>query len=333
VVPRRAAGDVTIASVPKPSSAAVALPDAELIRRLEPSYPTVRFVEWDLVAPAPERRFDLVMIPYMTSYSVLAALEGLDVPVVQSPAIGFEGAEQWLPEGVTLCNAATVHELPTAELCLALLLADLRGVADSVRAQQHAEWNHHETPGLIGRRVLLIGYGGVGKAIRRVIEPFGVTTTAVATSPRVEEGIEVIAPDGIWTHLGEADVVILALPLTERTRRLADSRFLAAMKPGALLVNVGRGPTVDTNALVNAVAGGHVRAALDVTDPEPLPAHHPLWRADGVIITPHIGGHTATMRHRIEALLRRQLDALLASRPLVNVVIDRRAQSMGRDLK
>ncbi len=315
------------------TTASVALPDAQLIGLLEASYPTVRFVEWDLVAPAPQRRFDLVMLPYMTPYSVLAALDGVDVGAVQSPAIGFEGAERWLPEGVTLCNAATVHELPTAELCLALLLADLRGVADSVRAQQHAEWNHHETPGLIGRRVLLIGYGGVCKAIRRVIEPFGVTTTAVATSARVEDGIEVIASDHIWTHLGDADVVILALPLTEQTRRLVDARFLAAMRPGALLVNVGRGPTVDTDALVNAVTDGHVRAALDVTDPEPLPSQHPLWRADGVIITPHIGGHTATMRHRIETLLRRQLDALLAHQPLVNVVIDRRSQRMERDLK
>jgi phosphoglycerate dehydrogenase-like enzyme len=172
--------------------------------------------------------------------------------------------------------------------------------------------------------VVVVGQGGVGRAVVSRLKPFEVDVIRVATHHRVDGDGVVRATGELADLLPHADIVVLAVPLNPSTAGLVDRKFLAAMKPAALLVNVARGGVVVTADLVDAVRAGRVRAALDVVDPEPLPPKHTLWGLDGVILTPHVGGHSAAMRPRVVALLRRQLDALSRGAPPHNIVIPAR---------
>ncbi len=181
-----------------------------------------------------------------------------------------------------LCNARGVHEASTAELALALTLASLRGIPGFVRAQQQERWQGDFHPALADRSVLIVGYGAIGSAIEDRLTPFELTRVArVARSARTTARGPVHQLAELPALLPEADVVILSTPLNETTRHLVDAEFLARMKDGALLVNVARGPVVDTKALLAELESGRITAALDVTDPEPLPQGHPLWHAPG----------------------------------------------------
>lgn len=171
-------------------------------------------------------------------------------------------------------------------------------------------------PDLEGKRVLLLGYGSIGKAVEERLRPFGVEVLPVARHARPG----VYTPQDLPHLLPQADAVVVLLPLTPETRRLVDREFLSRMKPGALLVNAGRGPVVDTEALLEAVREGRVRAALDVTDPEPLPPGHPLWRAEGVFITPHVAGLSQGFHRRAARFLADQVGRYLRGEPLRNVV-------------
>jgi len=163
--------------------------------------------------------------------------------------------------------------------------------------------------------------GGVGTEIQKRLAPFDVELTRVGRSARTDSDGEIHGFDELPVLLPAADVVILAVPLTDDTRHLVDAAFLSATKHGALIVNVSRGPVVDTDALLTALEAEHVTAALDVTDPEPLPADHPLWRAPGVLITPHLGGHTGAMAGRVDRLVNEQIRRMLAGEPPQNVVL------------
>lgn len=181
-------------------------------------------------------------------------------------------------------------------------------------------------PSLADRRVLLIGYGGVGTAIESRLSGFEAAIDRLARTARTVRdaaGAEVAVRgfDELHAALAEAEIVILAVPLTDETRHLIDAAALAAMPDGALLVNVARGPVVDTDALVSELRSGRLRAALDVTDPEPLPAGHSLWRCPGLLLTPHVGGDSTAMLPRVRALLLRQLEHLRRGEPFENVVL------------
>lgn len=274
-----------------------------------------------MTGPPPDRHYDLVVPPYMSGPEVLEALDGTQVRLVQSQSIGYDGVADHLPSGVTFCNADSVHESSTAELAVGMIIASLRGFADFVRAQPDGVWAHAKYESLADKTVLVVGFGGVGQAIARRLEPFEVTVVPVASRHRVEDGAVIHGVDELPALLPHADVVVLGVPLTSGTDGLVDAEFIGAMKPGALLVNVARGKVVQTDALVDAVRRGAIRAALDVTDPEPLPSSHPLWTLDGVFITPHVGGHTTAMDSRVVALVRDQLERLRAGREPRNVVI------------
>lgn len=235
---------------------------------------------------------------------------------VQTLTAGVEHVRPYLPDGVTLCNARGVHDASTAELALALTLASLRGIPGFVRAQERGEWSHQALTSLADRTVLIVGYGGIGAAIERRLVPFECDVLRVARRARDH----VAGLDALPMLLGEADVVVLAVPMTEQTRGMVDADFLAAMKDGALLVNVSRGPVVRTDALLGELTSGRLRAALDVTDPEPLPEGHPLWSAPGLLISPHVGGATSAMWPRAHDLVSRQLARFAAGEPLTNVV-------------
>ncbi|MFJ4191889.1 2-hydroxyacid dehydrogenase [Kitasatospora sp. NPDC089509] len=243
--------------------------------------------------------------------------------VVQALSSGTDGlreALRRLPRRVVLCNAKGVHSRSTAELALSLVLCSLRGMPDFTRAQDLRLWKPEMHPSLYGRSVLIVGYGSVGSAVEDLLVPFGCAVTRVARTDRASPRGPVHGVSRLPELAAGAEVVLLTTELNRGTRHLVDADLLARLPDGALLVNVSRGPVVDTAALVEAVRGGRIRAALDVTDPEPLPAGHPLWETPGVLITPHIGGVTTTLWPRLEELIRRQLERFAAGRELDNVV-------------
>ncbi len=296
----------------------VILPSAALHERLAPHLGDVRAEVW---APGYTTRFpgpaDLLVLPYMMPPEYLRWLEGLQVGVIQSQTLGYDGVAAHLPVGITFCNAVDVHESSTAELAIGLVVSMLRGIPDAVRNAGRGVWNHRRQPGLAGKRVLLVGVGGVGSQITRRLAPFDVELTLVGRTPRgTVHGIEELP-----ALLPQSDVVIMAVPLTAETRGLVNARFLSLMPDDALVVNVSRGEIVDTTALVAELRQGRLRAALDVTDPEPLPSDHALWRLPGVLITPHLGGDTDAMDTRVDRVILEQVRRLSAGEAPLNVVL------------
>ncbi|AQX81647.1 hydroxyacid dehydrogenase [Plantibacter flavus] len=281
----------------------------------------VEFVEWDLRTEPPVEHIDLVVPVYLGSNKPLANVGAVTPKLVQVQSIGYDGLADLLPEGITLANAATVHEASTAELTVGLILASQRGIPDFVRAERTGEWLQSQRPSLADRRVLLIGYGGVGAAIEERLLPFEVEVTRVASSAREDERGPIHGIDELPELLPHAEIVIVVVPLTDSTRGLIGDDFLAALPDDALVVNVARGPVADTDALVEHATSGRIRLALDVTDPEPLPADHPLWSLPNVLVSPHIGGATSAMLPRMARLLRRQIEHLLADEEPENIVL------------
>lgn len=248
---------------------------------------------------------DSALIPRMSS-----------LKVVQTMTAGVEHVRPHVPEGVLLCNGRGIHDASTAELAMTLMLASLRGVPGFVRAQDAGVWMHGTRPALADATVMIVGYGAIGEALERRLSGFEVDVVRIARSPR--EGVH--GYDELAGLLPGPDVVVLVVPLTDLTRGLVDEAFLARMKDGALLVNVARGAVVDTDALVAALRSGRIAAALDVTDPEPLPPEHPLWNAPNLLVTPHVGGASTAMEPRAHRLVRDQLARFAAGEPLDNVM-------------
>lgn len=301
------------------ASITVSVPSESLAEKLADTGAEV--LVWKMDGPAPRETIDLVVPPYMAGNAGLPLLEGVRTQLVQGQSIGYEGVEQKLPAGVVFANAATVHETSTAELALALALAAQREFVRFVQAQATGTWSPVVASSLADRRVLVLGYGGVGKAVAARLAPFEVEVIPVATRARDEDGVHVHGVDELPDLLPTAEIVIATLPGGDATRHIVDDEFLAALPDGALIVNVGRGSLVDTDALVDHVSRGRIRAALDVTEPEPLPADHPLWTLDGVLIAPHVGGATNAMAPRSEALIRRQISHLQRGETPENIVL------------
>jgi phosphoglycerate dehydrogenase-like enzyme len=171
---------------------------------------------------------------------------------------------------------------------------------------------------LTGKTVLLVGYGSIGQEIERILAPFHVEMLRVARRARTAPEVHPVGE--LDSLLPRAEIVVLILPSTEETRGLIGSRRLALMRQGALLVNAARGPIVETDALVEALNAGRIRAALDVTDPEPLPEGHPLWSCPNLLITPHIGGATPQFAPRALQTAAGELRRYMKGEPLHNVV-------------
>lgn len=299
---------------------------AEEIEGLPDSF---RYRRWDGEDDFPADPADCVFYaaPYMKSAEVtvrpLAAMPALRV--VQTLTAGIDhvlGGLGDLRPGVRLCNAAGVHTASTAELALTLALASLRGIPGMVRGQDREEWRGGFYEALADKSFLIVGYGSIGSAVEDRLVPFECGPVArVARTARTTARGPVHALADLPRLLPRADVVILTTPLTDGTRGLVDAGFLRRMKDGALLVNVARGPVVDTAALLAEVESGRLCAALDVTDPEPLPAGHPLWHAPNVLITPHVGGSSSAFEPRAKRLLARQLTRLAAGEPVEHTVL------------
>jgi phosphoglycerate dehydrogenase-like enzyme len=295
----------------------VAVPDDDMLARLTPSVPpNVDLVVWRAGDEPRGRVIDLLVMPYSVAYDELAKMAGL-VRHAQSQSLGYDGADKLLPAGMTLSNAIGVHEGPTAEMAMTLILASQRGWPAVGRNQSAEKWERPTYPGLIAARLLLIGVGGIGREFERRIGGFGVELTKVARTARDD----VHAISELPALLPNADIVVLAIPFSEETRGLVDGVFLDRLPHGALLVNVSRGRIVDTDALVERVRSGAVRSALDVMDPEPLPAGHPLWSLPGSLLSPHLGGQVGSMNTRVDPLVLRQIARLLAGEQPDHVVL------------
>ena len=237
--------------------------------------------------------------------------------VLQVPNAGYDDALEFLRPGITLCNGRGIHDDSTAELAVGLTIASLRGFATFVRDQDKGEWVNKNYDSINDRKIGIVGFGSIGSTIARMLSGFSVEIVAFTQSGRDNT----IAITDLDKHLPSLDVVILILPLTKESKHLFDARRLALMKDGALLVNVARGPIVDTDALVKELNSGRITAGLDVTDPEPLPKGHPLWSAKGVLISPHVGGNSSAFEKRARRLIESQLNLLAQGKPLNNVIV------------
>jgi Phosphoglycerate dehydrogenase and related dehydrogenases len=292
------------------------VPYSDVAARL-PDTIAVDVYDGETPPPASRDEVEFYVLPYTFAREPLRVLRDLPrLRVAQTLTAGYDHVLPYLPAGVTLCNAGDVHNASTAELAVTLMLAALRGVPDFVRAQDRREWRHARYDSLADRTVLIVGYGGIGAAIERRLAGFEVTVIRVAS--RAREGVHGV--DELPALLPNADVVVLRPPLTDRTRGLVDAAFLARMRDHALLVNVGRGPVIDTDALLAELRSGRLRAALDVTDPEPPPPDHPLWNTPGLLLSPHVGGNSSAFEPRAKRLIVDQLTRYASGQPLQHVV-------------
>ena len=260
---------------------------------------------------------DMVVADGSMRGAVLAALGAPGrLRVIQTLSAGVDWLVGKVPDGVTVCNARGVFDIPLAEWVVGAILALERGFPTARDAQAHGEWAAYRAIELAGRRVVILGQGSIGGAVAERLRPFGVELVGVARTAR--DGV--LGMSDLDGALPSADVLVNLLPMTTETARLLDARRLALLPDDALVVNAGRGGTIDTDALVDELARGRLRAALDVTDPEPLPAGHPLWSLPNVLITPHIGGDSDEAVIRSYAVAGDQIRRLAAGQPLENVV-------------
>jgi len=268
--------------------------------------------------PTAETRSSTVWVPpFLATLDVARVIAQLpELEVIQLVSAGAEQFVEHVPDGVVLCNARGAHSGATAEWIVAAMLASIRQFPRYLAAQARGEWDNPWNGELAGRRVLVVGAGDIGRALGHRLDGFDVEVTYVARSAR--DGVSAVGelPDLLPQH----DIVVLLVPTTPETRGMVDAQFLAAMPDGALLVNAARGPVVDTEALLAELSSRRLHAALDVTEPEPLPEGHPLWSAPNLLLTPHTAGSVPRAGAKALAVVRAQLERLLAGAPLENVV-------------
>lgn len=270
--------------------------------------------------PASIDAVELYVLPYMHAGAKDLMARMPRLKVVQTLTAGVDDVVPHVPAGVTLCNAAGVHDASTAELAVALILASGRHLDLFARQQAESRWQPVNGTALADRRVLIFGYGHIGQAIEARLAGFEVASiTRVARRARDEPPVH--STDALLDLLPETDVLVIIAPLTPETDRIIDADALRRLPDGAQVVNVARGRLVDTDALLAETTSGRLRAALDVTDPEPLPADHPLWRVPDVLISPHVGGASSAFAPRADRLIAEQLARYAAGRPLLNQVL------------
>ncbi|HZG90989.1 MAG TPA: 2-hydroxyacid dehydrogenase [Pseudonocardia sp.] len=259
-----------------------------------------------------------VLVPPFLATGEAVSMAG-KLPALRLVQLLTAGAESWigrLPDGVALSDCRGAHGGATAEWIVTALLAVYRHLPRFGRAQDAGRWDYHQTEELAGKQVLIVGAGDVAEHTVRRLAPFDVGTTLVAR--RARDGVHGI--DEVHDLLPRSDACVVIVPLTDDTRGLVDARFLAAMPDGAVLVNAARGPVADTGALVAELTSGRLRAAVDVTDPEPLPPGHPLWTAPGLLLTPHVGGSVPLALSRAYRVVADQLAAVVRGGQPPNLV-------------
>lgn len=288
---------------------------AEILSEVDGLEPVV----YDPEKPLPDEagRARVLVAPFLATSEAVAMTE--QIPHLELVQLLTAGAEAWigrLPDGVALSDGRGAHGGATAEWVVSVLLAVYRHLDRFVRAQDRGEWDYHQTEELAGKKILIVGAGDVGQKTRARLEPFEVETAMVGRTAR--DGVH--GWDELPALLPRYDATVLIVPLTDETRGMVDADFLAAMPDGALLVNGARGPVVDTDALLAELTSGRIRAAVDVTDPEPLPPGHPLWSAPGLLLTPHVGGTVPMAMRRAYGVAAEQLAAFVRGEEPPNLV-------------
>ncbi|MHC6594032.1 2-hydroxyacid dehydrogenase [Arthrobacter sp. C152] len=304
----------------------VTFPDRDLLAGVQPLPAGIEASIWDLKSD-PEgidlADVDGVVLPYIDASAVLGSLsKAPNLKFVQTQSTGFDGVREAAGPSAAVASAAGVHAAATAELAIGLIIAKLRGIDEAVRNQQTGSWLPQRRSSLADRRILLVGVGGIGTEIAKRLAPFEVEITRVGSSARDDSAGRIHASSELAALAETHDVLVAVTPLNEHTHQLVDAAVLAALPDGALVVNVGRGPVVDTGALTAEVLSGRLHCALDVIDPEPLPSNHPLWASPNALITPHIGGNASAFEPRIVKFLAAQLSALANGDRPANLVQD-----------
>lgn len=301
----------------------ISFPSQDLIDAVGAFPENLKPVLWDLNndPQVPLDDIEIAVMPYMATADTLRSIRKAEnLKVVQTQTTGFDGLVELIGDRADINTAAGVHAASTAEMAIGLAIASLRGFPQAVRDQQEGHWNPQQWPGLADRTVGLVGVGGIGDEIRKRLEPFEVNLLRFGSTARTDEHGQVFATSDLPAHAPKIDVLILIVPLNDSTHHLVDAPLLAKLPDGATVVNVARGPVVDTDALVAEVASGRLNVASDVFDPEPLPQDHPLWKCPNALIIPHNGGNTAAFFPRMVKLLQRQVAAWSAGETGENLV-------------
>ena len=291
----------------------VSFPSDELLEAVGPLPEGIRAGIWDFEGDPVGVRIDEIdaaIFPYMANISMLKGVRRAgNLQLVQTQTTGFDGVHELVGPGVAVATAAGVHAAATAELAVGLALASLRGIGESVRDQANNHWEPKRWPGLADRKVAIVGVGGIGEEIRKRLDPFEVELSRFGSRARTDVHGDILAVGDLLQHAKDIEVLILIVPHNAGTHHLVGAELLAALPDGAVVVNVARGPVVDTDALVAELRTGRIRCASDVFDPEPLPQDHPIWQLPNALVVPHNGGNTEAFVPRMTALLKRQLEA------------------------
>lgn len=302
----------------------ICLPSETILSQADALAPGLRLAERAVVLDHDDAPDGVSDVRFWMPMFLLSGADGLrrvlaEMPalqVIQTQSAGVDAFLGHMPEGVTLCDARGVHGSSTSEWALTAILSVLRDFPRFERAQVEGRWDAGVTDELAGKRVLIIGAGDVGSQLERRLVACDAETVLVARTAR--PGVHSVAE--LPQLLPTADVVVLIVPKTSETVGMVDAGFLAQLRDGALLVNAARGPVVRTDALLAELQSGRLRAALDVTDPEPLPSDHPLWHAPNLLLTPHVAGSVLGLRGRVVRLLVEQLGRFDRGDALINVV-------------
>ncbi|WP_313695836.1 D-2-hydroxyacid dehydrogenase [Halorarum halobium] len=257
---------------------------------------------------------DVVTGQGFTTASLLESAESLRLFAGVYAGTGHLDLDAFREAGVAVTNASGVHGPNISEYVIGALVTMARDFRRATRQQDRREWRAYPSRELYGSTVTVVGLGAIGRALVERLDPFGVETLGVRYSP--EKGgptDEVFGFDEFHDALARTDYLVLACPLTDETEGLVDADAIKTLPPNARLVNIARGPVVDTDDLVSAIRRNLLAGAfLDVTDPEPLPEDHPLWGFEDVHITPHNAGHTPQYFERVADILAGNVERLAA---------------------
>jgi phosphoglycerate dehydrogenase-like enzyme len=262
-------------------------------------------------------KISLYVPKYMGGAKALSHTEKMpNLKVLQLLLAGYEDAVAYMKNGQQLANARGVHDFSTSELAISMILAHFKNHREFAESQKNSQWNHKTSGSLYGKKIAIIGAGSVGSKLANMLSIFETSIQMYAS--RAREGIKAI--EEFHKDAAQFDCIVVIVPLTDTTRNLIDAKILTAMKTGSLLVNVARGPVVNTDDLIAELKKGRISAALDVTDPEPLPADHPLWKLANCQIIPHVGGDSEAFEPQARKFLEQQFRDIASGKPLHNEI-------------
>ena len=282
-----------------------------------PSGWTITNSNLDTISAADLSKISLYVPLYLGGGKALSYAEKMpNLQLLQLLMAGYEDALAYMKTGQQLANARGVHDFSTAELAISMMLAHFKSHKEFAESQKNSQWNHITTGSLYGKKVAIIGAGSVGTRLATMLSNFQTKTQLYASHAR--DTIKSI--EDLHKEVSTFDCIVIIVPLTEKTRNLVDAKILSAMKDGSLLVNVARGPVVNTSDLLAELSKGRISAALDVTDPEPLPSDHPLWKLSNCQIVPHVGGDSDAFEPQARIFLEQQFKDIAEGKPLRNEI-------------